>query len=438
LSTLKLSLVGFGSRLVATGLTVVTTLLLARFLGPEPTGQYFLFLRVVTLLAVLADLGFAQSTNVFAGHGESIGQIHGIIARFSSAMSGALLLFFFLFLTLFGAVLLPNFASRLQIAAFVCVPLLVYSNLWNYLMIGLGRIWTMNIVQMTAAAVSLLGVVVAVVGFSKGLDAAIAIYSAVLFFQVTAMAILAVRLGNRFHSDHRPGLFREMWRFGLRGLGNAVSTILWPRIPVFVLNVFSGATAVGIFSVGQQLVEKLLLPVQATQEAIYRRMAQAETAQASTSMNRYIRISAWSMLIFFGGAALVLPLVVVAVLGNQYRATVPIILVLLPGTLLMCAGVLLSAFFLVQLKRPGLLSMLAMANVALTTVFSVVLVPRYGALGAAIAVSLTQVLGTIVIIAFYMRATGARAADVLFISGRDREVFVQQLRQIMWVKRAEQ
>ena len=431
MSTLRLSIVGLTSRLVATGLTVVTTLLLARYLGPEPTGQYFLFLRVVALIAVFADLGFSQSTNVFTGRGEQPGQVHGIIVRFSAAASIVLAAAFLVAMALFGPKILPNYPRPLQIATAISIPLFVYSQLWNFFMIGLGRIWTMNAVQVASATISLVGVSVLVIGMAQGLNAAVGIYVGVLVVQVFVMAFVAWRVARTAGGTPRPGVFGDMWQFGLRGYSGSVSAVLWQRIPVFALNVFSGPAAVGVFSVGQQLVEKMLLPIQATQEAIYRRMAQANPEDARAAMNRYIRVSAWAMLLFFAAAALVLPIAVSLVLGPKYRAAVPVILVLVPAALMMAVSLLLATFFLAHLGRPGLLSILAMSNVALIAVFSFVLIPRFGTMGAAFAVGATQIIGTVVVIILYLRFTGGRLAELVRISGDDREVFLRQLRLAM-------
>ena len=437
MSILKLSLVGLASRLVATGLTLATTLVLARWLGPDPTGQYFLFIRVVALLAVFADLGFSQATNVFAGHGESVRQVHGIMMRFAAVSSSVLIAIFVGIMATFGWRVLPNYPRFLQVATVVCIPFLVYSTFWNFLMIGLGQIVAMNAVQVSIAVVNLAGVGVLLGMRSLDLDGAIAVYSAALFLQVVIMLIVATRLARTIPGQRRDGLFGEMWRFGLRGSGGSVSAILWPRIPVFVLNVFHGTAAVGLFSVAQSLVEKMLMPIQAAQEATYRRMAQLDSDRATATMNRYIRVSGWSMLLFFGAGAVVLTIAVITILGPDYRQAVPIILILIPAALMMAVSLLLATFFLAQLGRPGLLSILALINVALIALASFVFIPRYGAMGAAFAVGITQIIGTSVVIVLYLRTTGGHPIDLLRINRGDRDAFVRQLREVMWLRNQE-
>src|SRR6266545_5457118 len=137
MSTLQLSLAGFGLRLALMFVVMVNALLLARTLGPQSFGEYFLFLRVVSVLAVLGDLGLSQSANAFFGrHREWRGSIHRVILNFVP-------LFWLIITTLAGItlwladdILLPHLAKRLIITSFVVLPLSLYANLWNSMMIG--------------------------------------------------------------------------------------------------------------------------------------------------------------------------------------------------------------------------------------------------------------------------------------------------------------
>jgi O-antigen/teichoic acid export membrane protein len=425
-STLKVSLMGLSSRLVAIGLAIASTLILAHVLRPEGIGQYFLFLRVVALLAVLADFGFSQSTSVFTGRGESPRQIHGLLIRFSICSSTVVLLAFLATLKLLGSTILPNYPASLQVATIIAVPSVVYAAQWRYLMVGLARIGTMNLIQIGFAAVTCLAVVIAMFGLSMGLPAAVAIYTGAVVVQALVMAAIARSLG-RDAAEARHGLFREMFRFGLRGAGGAIATMLWQRSPVFMLNVFQGPAAVGVFSVGQQLTEKALLPMEAMQDAIYRRMTRLPPSEARTAMNRYIRISGWSMCVLLLTAGVVLPLVIVFILGPTYRAAVPVVLALLPGTVAISTTLLVATYFLAQLGRPGLLSMLASVTLGVTLLLSAALIPAYGPTGAALALSGAQIGAMATVVTIYLRTTGSRFLELVTIDRQDRDLCRTQI-----------
>jgi O-antigen/teichoic acid export membrane protein len=213
----------------------------------------------------------------------------------------------------------------------------------------------------------------------------------------------------------------------VRGAGGAIATLLWQRSPVFMLNVFQGPAAVGVFSVGQQLIEKSLLPMEAMQDAIYRRMTRLPPSEATTVMNRYVRISGWSMGALLLTAGAVLPLVIVLFLGPTYRAAVPVVLALLPGAVVMSTALLLATFFLAQLGRPGLMSKLAGATLGVILLLSAALIPAFGPIGAALAVSGAQIFGTAIVVIMYLRATGSRFLELVTIDRQDRDLCRTQI-----------
>src|SRR5688572_27270081 len=258
MSTVKLSLMGLSSRIIATALLIVSMLILARRLGPHGIGEYFLFLRVVGVLAILADLGFSQSTSVFTGRGESPRQVHRLMIATSIASSIVMSLLFLGVLKLFGPAILPNYAPDLQLATVVTLPFFMYTGRWRYLMVGLGQIGKMNLLQIGSAVVTFVMIVIFIVGMSMGLRAALVIYISLQIAQALIMAAIATSAGRSSVLPRR-GLFPEMLRFGVRGTWGAIATLIWQRVPVFVLNVQYGQAAVGVFSVAQQLVEKMLL-----------------------------------------------------------------------------------------------------------------------------------------------------------------------------------
>jgi O-antigen/teichoic acid export membrane protein len=433
MSTLKLLLIGLGSRIMIMAVGVVNTILLARSLGPAGVGEYFLLVRLVAVLTVLADFGLRQSANVFSGqHEEWAGRIHNILLRFTLLSGVGTSLVAAGVFWLAGDILLPDFPRKWVWIAFVILPMSLYANFWNGLMIGRGRIWQLNSVQLVISMTSLLLISVFIIGRPGGVVSAVMIYLATTVFQVLIMISVAWRSMSGSDLEDAPkNLPKQMLSFGLRAQPGTLATIVWANAPVFLLNSFYGTAAVGIFSVAQQIVEKLLLPIQAMQEAIFKKIAVLPRQAATVTMNRYVRVTWWVMVIAMLLGLMFVPWLVLVFLGKKYIEAAQVARLLLPGTAFISIPFLLSSYFLTQMRRPGLLSILWWLNTSVNIILSLLLIPTLAESGAALAMTISQIFGTTCALMLYLRATRTRVRELIYVDGSDFRMMRDQIGAIL-------
>jgi O-antigen/teichoic acid export membrane protein len=433
MSTLKLLLIGLGSRITIMAVGMVNTILLARSLGPAGVGEYFLLVRLVAVLTVLADFGLSKSANVFSGnHEEWSSRIQQILLRFMLRSWLGVSIVGIGVLWLARDMLLRGFPLKWIWIAFLLLLPSLYANFWNAIMIGKGRIWQLNLVQLVGSATSLILITVFVIGFSGGVLAAVMIYSLTTVIQVVMMIIIAYRSSSgRDLGDAPADLPRQMLSFGLRAHPALLSSLLWANSPVFLLNAFHGAVAVGIYSVAQQIVEKLLLPIQAMQDAIFKKISLLPHQAATVTMNRYVRVTWWVTAISMLIGLLVVPWVVIAFLGEKYIRAAEVCRLLLPGTAAMSVPTLLTAYFLTTVRRPGLLSILWWLNASINIILSLLLIPRLAESGAALAMTISQIFGTSCVLILYLRASQTPIRELVFINNEDFATIRQQVATIL-------
>jgi O-antigen/teichoic acid export membrane protein len=97
-------------------------------------------------------------------------------------------------------------------------------------------------------------------------------------------------------------------------------------------------------------------------------------------------------------------------------------------------SLLLDTFFVNQLHRPGLVSILAWLKFFVGLTFAAILIPTHDGKGAAVAIVLTQVLGTAVYLALYVRMTGTRVRELFFVDGDDLKLLKDQLMALVKLK----
>jgi O-antigen/teichoic acid export membrane protein len=421
--------VGLTLRIALLLVVVGNALILARVLKPDGFGQYFLFLRLVSVLAAVADLGLSQSANAFYGrHKEWRGRIHGVVLRLVPVFCLVATIIGGLTLWFGQRVLLPNLTPLLTTMAFVVLPLSLYANLWNSMMIGMAQIWRVNLLQLFMCTLSLGLTCIFVVGLEGGVQSAAINYLAVMFVQFVVMLIMGLRISKDMPLIESPGnLQSKMLSFGLRAYPASIGHLLWTRLPVFIINVTHGPTAVGIFSIAQQVVEKMLLPVEALQDVIYQKMSVLPGRVATRAMDLYLRLTWWGMwgMVLLG--AVFSYLMVVVFLGSAYVQTIGVAQILFVGSAFVAISLLLDTYFVNQLHRPGLVSILAWLKFLLGVTLAVALIPRYGVKGAAAAMALTQILGAAAYVYLYLRVSDSRFSNLIFIRAEDLALLRSQI-----------
>ncbi len=428
-TSLGLFTVGVGGRSMALVIGTLNLIVLARALGPVGRGQYFVFVSLLLVLTTLADLGISQSAVVFGGRYEvRIGEIHRILVRYAALFALLVFVVGTLVILAAGDALLPNIPREWSFVALVTLPLAVYASYWSAMMIGLRQVVSVTGVQLAAATLSLAGNV-GFVAPSGSAVSAVLVYVAVLALQAAAMFWLQHRMvagANEPPKDPR-GLGRDMLLFGLRGYPNSLGMLLWSRSAVFVLNVFHGPGAVGAYSVAQALAERILLPIQSLQDLVYNRMTHLPPAEATQTMNRYLRIGIALMVPIVATGILVSPMLVTLLFSEAFDAAATPLRVLLVGSAVMVIPVLLSTYMLGQRGRPGLLSILSLLNGCINLLLLFVLVPGRAETGAAIAALTAQVVGIAVVLALYLRTARTEWNAALVLKRADLALVKQQI-----------
>jgi O-antigen/teichoic acid export membrane protein len=426
-TSFALWVVGLGGRATSLLLTTANLVVLARALGPIGRGHYFLFVTIVLVFAAIADLGISQSATVHAGRKSPLRQLHWALLSLAPASSVVVVLVGWLVITGVSGTLLVGMPSELAYAALALFPLGVYANYWTGMMIGARRIVEVNAVQLAVAVLSLVANAL-FVATSGDLMAAVLVYALVLVVQAVTMFAVAMRIARDGLGtlEARGKVARAMIGFGIRAYPSTLSALMWARSAPFVLNAFHGPAAVGVYSVAQQFAERTLTPIQSIQDVIYARIGALERPEATAVLNRFLRVTVAAVL----PATLILLLSSAAIVhllfADAFEGAAVALRLLLIGSAVQSIPVILATYFLVQLRRPGLLSLYAWANVVLNLLLLLTLVPAGAEVGAATAMLITQATGTALILRLYLRAARTDLASVLLLRRGDVTLVRQQ------------
>ncbi|HEU4421108.1 MAG TPA: polysaccharide biosynthesis C-terminal domain-containing protein [Pilimelia sp.] len=217
-------------------------------------------------------------------------------------------------------------------------------------------------------------------------------------------------------------LGREICGYGGRGQLGGLLVLVNMRLDVAILGALAGPAVLGVYAVASKYAELLRLPGLAVTYVLYPSFARRQPGDARARTRSLIAPAAWlnvaAALPLGLAAGLLLPLVY----GSAFDAAVAPALILLCGLVGEGVAGLLTAY-LYGVGRPGLNSLAIGVGVVVTVVGDLLLIPRYGAVGAAIASALAylatcaMLLGCFAAVPAAGRASGGARRSIHPVQG---------------------
>jgi O-antigen/teichoic acid export membrane protein len=369
----------------------VAVLILARALGPTGRGTIAFVLVTAMVLGRVVSIGVAEATTVFAADRPARRPVllsNLLLVALTGGLLGAVLVS--------GALLLlggarPAGVARAELVALALGTLATGLVEAGYaFLLGCGRIRQYAVVIASASWVYTL--FLAVVWAGPGLTVARAAFiwtaaEGVRFLVLLLSSLRGIGLG-------RPDLplLRESVTFGLRAWIGSLSTFLNFRTDQILMGFIATEAALGAYAVAVNASEVLLyLPAAAATALlpiIARERPELRMKRTLRAFRSIAMITAASILI----AALLGPLLIPTVFGDDFDASVRPFLLLLPGAIGFAAVAVFSNA-LVASGSPGLSSLGPTVSLGVGLTLDLILIPAYGAAGAASAASAAFLVG---------------------------------------------
>lgn len=399
----------------ATG--ALTTILVARLLGPDGSGGYVLAQSIVLLLTVATTMGVEHGITYFVSSG-AWAPANAYVAALRVSLTVGVL----------GAAL--GIAVRLAVpSAFADLSLALTAVIMATLPFALAAYYIPYVALavdhyeayvLPTALQSTLALVLGGAG-AIALDLTGAVLGLAASYVVTGVGVAlwgARRFGRRERDDDRGDLRRAV-AFGIKGYAaNALQMINY-RIDLFVLSAAATTAAVGHYSVAISVTSVLVLAPAAVSEVLFPRVAHlsardGEDAEAHRTMVEVKGLRHVTLAVLVMGAVLALALVglVVPIYGESFRPSVALGLILLPGVALNGISGVLAAT-VVGRGRPAYSLYAVLISTPVTLALYATLIPAFGATGAALASTISYLVTFLAISVLYTRLTDRSLARSL-------------------------
>jgi O-antigen/teichoic acid export membrane protein len=406
-----------------------TNVILARSLGPEGRGVYAVAVVTPAIIALLAQLGI-QNANVYYTSKKLI----ALDELAGHAVALALVLGTLCFAVILGYVEVTHsrrflgIGSEYVLVACAALPFYLLTIFFQGILQGTERFVHFNVVLLTQYAAPTLGLFVGVVVLRGQTLGAVAAWTASAV--VTSLVSVGCVAGlTRLSLRLRTSTLRTLLRFGLVGYLGTLTSFVNYRFDVFIVNFFAGARQVGLYAVGTGLAEIVWYLASAAGTVLAPRVASSAREEADRVTEAVSRVVALLALVAAAAIAVLAPFVIVWFFGEDFAESKWAVWLLLPGIVTFSAGRILSMYLLGRGRLPVDL-VASFIGLVLTLVLDLLLIPRFGFRGAAVASSVAYTAAMLVDMRWVVRNSNITVRGLLVARPSDLAMLWTRFRQI--------
>ncbi len=423
----------FGARVVGLCITILASVIAARALGPQGKGALAVVGLITSLAVQFGDLGLHASATYFAAHQP------GALPRIAALslwtglgvgvfLSGVVLTVAWLFPGSLGEI--PEGYLLISVAA---VPFGLLSLYFQNLLLGMQRIMAFNVVDVAGKMVGLLATVLLLCLFHFGVwELLVAGLVISVGGSLVTMWVVFRAAPLSFSFDR--GLARDMVRYGMKVYLACLCAYLVIRIDLLMVNYFNGVSEAGIYSVAVAFADLLyMLPI-AIGTILFPRIARDQAGESGLTLLA-CRFAALLMGVVCLMAALFARPIILIIYGATFAASVGPFLWLLPGVFVLSLEAIV-ANDLAGRGYPAVLVVYWCGGLVLNVGLNLILIPRWGATGAAVASTVTYAVLSALVVGRFLADSGTPWRRLFVLTGPDLRRLYDSARSLLVVRHA--
>jgi O-antigen/teichoic acid export membrane protein len=419
----------FAARVLMAVNSVGAGVIVARWLGADGFGMLAVLNVTVSITIHLSSFGVSTANTYFVGRDHN----RLVPAAFNSLLfallSGGAFALGVWACAIWNPTLLAHAPGKLVALALLGVPFQLVSLLGSNLFLTLGYVKRFNFLDFLNQSFVLINAAVALLLIKGGLWMLVSLNTlASIAVSVLVCVLLYRHIARRFrpklaesalsleHWRADPDFLKQMMRYALKGHILWVATIAIYRVDLLIVTYFRSAAEAGVYAVAAQCTFFLMLLPNVVSQLLLSRVAatQDQGGMFTCQATRYTSLILVAACVISFPSSLLLPR-----LYGQGFADAPVQLwLLLPGVYFVGLQSVLVQYF-VGTGLPRLIPTLWVLMLALNITLNWLLIPLFGARGAACVSTFSYALIFCVVFLYFRLQTHHRLTEILFVNGDD-------------------
>ncbi|HEY5075552.1 MAG TPA: oligosaccharide flippase family protein [Pyrinomonadaceae bacterium] len=418
-----------GTRLLMLVGVVGSSVIVARWLGPEGLGALAVLNTTIVLALTIGSLGLTSANTYFiARDRKTLGPVWANAIVFA-IFGGILVAVAVVALAQINPALFGSVSADLILIAAVSIPFQFLLSLGLNVLLAMDRIRQLNFLDAMAPAFALFNAIVVLVILHSNLKVLVSFNTVATVVlsgcMLWAIARLVTRQKERvaFRPDGR--LFKDAIGYGLRFYIPLMAAILIFRVDLLIVNHFRGAAETGVYAVASQVSNLLTMLPGVIAMLLFPRVASYQDPRGEFAIQVTRHVS-FVMLIMCAAAAagsFLLPLIY----GVRFADATVQLLILLPGVCLIGIESVLVQHF-TGTGLPLAIPIFWLITLAISLGLNFALVPVFGARGAAVTSTISYALIFVLVAGYFCMKTGRRPGEIFLLRSRELRNLLVQVR----------
>lgn len=429
MSIVKDSILTFSTQILVVFLSGTASIVIARALGPSGKGIFAIILVVPTLLVTLGNMGLGVANIYFLGKEKyKLDEITSNSVIFAFSIGIGLVFIFSMIFNLLNSSFLKEVKPWHILSVIYMLPLALLILYFKSILLGENKIKEYNLVQVLEKGSFLLLIIIFLLIIKEGVLGTV--LSWILTVVITSSgSFLLVRQLTRITFSLNFNLLKDSIKFGIKGyLANAIQLLNY-RLDMLLVNFFLGVTFVGYYSIAVLLAEMLWYFPDSVGTVIFPKVSSVKFEVASELTPKVCRNTLFltfisSLLLFVFGKKIIF-----IAFGELFLPALQPLWVLLPGVVALSIAKVL-ANDLTGRGKPMINTYTAMVSLAINIGLNLILIPRWGIIGAAFASTISYITTAMIILYSFLRITHNTLTDTIIIKLSDFRVYSELYKKI--------
>lgn len=416
----------FSIQLISVILGVITSIILARVLGPGNLGVYSLIILTFTLLGILGSFGITIA-NTYYGVKKKYkwNEIASNSLILAFAIGIILIMSFLIFLFLDHS-FLGNIDLKLTLIPIITIPFILLISYFQYILLGQNRIKEFNFTNIIFSFLYL--ILIVIVFILNGNLFGVMISWTATYLISAIITLTFVYKSNPFKLQFNVELFKKSMNYGIKGYLSNVITFFIYRIDMYLISfILLDYASVGYYSVAVGLAESLWYLPGVVGTLIFARTPGLSDEENNKFTPKVCRNTLFITIILAVILFLTSRYIILILYGPQYLPVLEPLWVLIPGIVILSINKVL-ANEITGRGNPIIATYVSIITLIINVILNLIFIPFLGIVGSALASSISYTIASVPILAYFLKLSKSSLSETLILKKEDIDIYKKFLK----------